>query len=81
MADLVEVSRQLAEGEMAREEATDWATSWLEFQDSQYEVGGHATWKPLIRLSGADHKVGPGPEDYLYGPEDFKAWLDDLPGE
>jgi hypothetical protein len=62
--------RRLAEGELSPAEAADWASRTMA-EDVEFD---DLTWDGLDRLAGADLLTDPG--EYLHGPADFAAWLE-----
>lgn len=52
----------------------DWALETMQGDDPLLEQ--EAVWRALDELSGADSLTGPG--SYLYGPADFRAWLEEF---
>ena len=73
-ADVVNVLRELANGTMTREEASNWASKWIVMKDPGIE--DPKTWRAIDQISGADMITTDRP--YLYGKEDFEAWLLEL---
>jgi hypothetical protein len=68
----------LIDGSVGRETAAAWAWTWV--SEREEEVTDRRLWEPLDTLSGADSRTGPdGP--FLYGREDFEAWLSALPSD
>lgn len=55
-------------------EIGDWALDMMQGDDPLLEQ--EAVWRALDELSGADSMTGPG--SYLYGPADFRAWLQEF---
>jgi hypothetical protein len=74
-ADVAEVLRRLVEGSMSREDASEWASPWVTADDVDFEP---PLWRAIERLSGAGMISTERP--YLYEPEDFQAWLEELLG-
>jgi hypothetical protein len=67
----------LRDGSISREEASDWARYWyLENEEYEVQIDDWGVWNALEVLFGCDSKVDP--ETYLYGRDDFEAWLTDL---
>ena len=64
----------LAEGVFSRGEVASWAKQWVLADDPQ--VSDRAVWRALQSMSGADLISTDRP--FLYGPEDFRAWLQEL---
>ncbi|SHM97534.1 hypothetical protein [Actinacidiphila paucisporea] len=52
----------------------DWALETMQGDDPLLEQ--EPVWRALDELSGADSMTGPG--SYLYGPADFRAWLEEF---
>lgn len=66
--------RQLIEGAITRQEASEWAMQWVAASDPN--VQDERVWDALLALGGCD---GPSTDrPYLYGVEDFKIWLHEL---
>lgn len=61
----------LLDGSVTREEAHDWAVQWIGARDP--EVDDEVVWQGLTTIILADAHGGDRP--YLYGDEDFGAWL------
>ena len=66
--------RELISGKRSRQEVADWASQWI--RASEPRVGDPAVWKALTSLVGADMLTTDRP--YLYGEDDFRAWLEEL---
>ena len=66
--------RQLAAGEISRDEAAALARQWV--GEREREVTDEALWSPLERLAGADLETAPS--EYLYDVWDFEVWLNDF---
>lgn len=73
-AEVEEKLRGLIEGRYSREAVTSWAEQWVMAKDPNVQDG--AVWRALTALAGADLISTDRP--YLYGREDFLAWLNDL---
>lgn len=69
------VLKQLIEGDITREQASDWAMPWVTrlelFEDSRVR-------EALTSLSFAD--LPSTDRRYLYGQVDFVAWLEEFAG-
>ena len=63
----------LAAGRLTAVQASDWAGQWV---GSDLEVEDDLVWDAIQILHGADMPVPSG--EYLYGPLDFRSWLDDF---
>jgi hypothetical protein len=63
--------RQLATGELSREDAANLARPWV--NERERDVTDEALWMPLSRLASADLETDPS--EYLYGLWDFEEWL------
>jgi hypothetical protein len=70
--DVARVFRDLIDGRITREEASDWARPWV-IADVDID---QATLEALEGLYGADAPTTDRP--YLFGEEDFRAWLAEL---
>lgn len=68
------VLRGLVAGTTTPYEAEDWAMPWVTAWDPPEMDGGR--WRALKTLSGAGVLVAP--DELLFGPEDFAAWLRDF---
>ncbi|MEV5932954.1 DNA-binding protein [Streptomyces sp. NPDC052079] len=68
---------RLAEGEVAPDEAADWALSVME-QESTEDIDPKL-WRALDQLAGADLLEAPGA--YLHGREDFACWRAEFEAE
>jgi hypothetical protein len=66
----------LISGDLDVEAVADWATEIREQDDPVLD--DDRLWSALDKLSGADSKTGP--EEYLYGHEDYVRWLADFDG-
>ncbi|MEV6620963.1 hypothetical protein AB0M83_04920 [Amycolatopsis sp. NPDC051106] len=66
------VLEDLAAGTLTPAEADDWARPWI--TEEAGDVQDELVWDTIGWLFGADSMVGP--DEYLYGPLDFQAWLD-----
>lgn len=65
------VLSELADGRLTPVEASDWAGRWF-----GEEVDDDLVHETIAALYSADMPIAPG--EYLYGPLDFRAWLDDF---
>lgn len=63
--------RSLAAATVSPDEADHWASRWVVADDSG--VDDPVVWQGLTHLCGASVRRPDG--EYLYGPEDFRAWL------
>ena len=72
-AEVRDVLLGLVNGDITPAQASDWATPWV--TEEAGDVRDEVVWTALDRLSGADIETTPGV--FLYGPEDFRAWLAD----
>lgn len=59
---------------MSRQEVASWASSWLTSTDGH--VDDERVWNALNSLAMADLISTDRP--YLYGKDDFEAWLTEL---
>lgn len=68
----------LINGVITREEASEWATEYIIYDDPQIypEIENPVAWCAICKLSGADSISTD--RLYLYGPEDFKIWLGEI---
>ena len=66
----------LAKGSIAREQAGDFARRWM--VPFNLSIRDKAVANALDQLLGADSPTTD--RDYLYGEEDFKAWLTEFDG-
>ena len=64
----------LIDGRLSREEVATWAKRWVTADDPR--IRDQAVWSVLQSMSGADLISTDRP--YLYGLEDFQAWLEEL---
>jgi hypothetical protein len=64
----------LAAGVLTRAQASDWAHPWV--TEEAGDVQDELVWDAILGLYSADSMVAPG--EYLYGPLDFRTWLDDF---
>jgi hypothetical protein len=64
----------LIEGRITRGDVADWAMQWVGASDP--DVTDRAVWDALNALAGADSPTTD--RRYLYGEEDFRAWLSEL---
>lgn len=75
--DIAEIISQVFEGEMTREEVSEWAAEYMLFDNPQIypEIEGETVWNALVQLAAADH-LGDG--GYLYGDQDLRGWKKDV---
>jgi hypothetical protein len=64
----------LISGTLDAEAVADWATELREQDDPALD--DDRLWSAVDKLSGADSKIGP--EEYLYGHDDYVRWLEDF---
>ena len=62
-------------GRRTAEDVADWAVGKMAVLEGA-AVSDMAAWDTLTTLSGADLLTAPG--RYLHGPEDYRAWLEEL---
>ena len=71
---------RLIEGLDTRESADEWAAEHIAHDDEDTQVGGPAwdegVWTALLHLFGSDMKISD--DEYLHGPNNFRAWLDEF---
>lgn len=60
-------------GEMTREEASDWAESYVMCDDP--EIDDDMVWDLLMIISGID--ILDSPTSYLHSEEDIEEWIKD----
>lgn len=76
--DRAEIEKRLIgllDGNVTREEAADWACSFV--AGNHPRVTDQAAWDALQTLSGVDGKHDDS-EDYLYDKVGFRGWLEAL---
>ena len=74
-----EVERKLLdliEDRITREEASAWASPWVTADDPGIE--DDAVWQAIGSLWMADGPTSDHPYPYLFGREDFEAWLQEF---
>jgi hypothetical protein len=71
--DVITRLRALIAETMSRQEVASWASAWLR---GDPQVDDQGVWNALNSLAMADLISTDRP--YLYGREDFEAWLSDL---
>jgi hypothetical protein len=71
---------RLLEGQETLEGASDWAVEQVaeyerthDVEDQEWDEG---VWSILNHLDGVDMKISD--TEYLHGPNNFRAWLDEL---
>jgi len=72
--DVANVLRGLINETMSRQDAANWASHWV--TESHSNVEDTRVWEALKELVAADLITTDRP--YLYGKEDFEAWLEEL---
>jgi hypothetical protein len=67
---------ELSSGQVSREDMEDWAAEYVVYDDSQIypDIDDPPVWDAILALAGCATLLGPN--DYLYGPEDFRAWAE-----
>ena len=81
LPDRQEVERKLElliGGAVSREAASDWARPFIVEEGGPSDVSDEGAWAAIEKIGMADLPTSDRP--YLYGIEDFKAWLDELRG-
>lgn len=73
----VKILKGLADGDISREEAANWASRWVQLVEAaDKDIDDHIVWDAIENLTAADLKTTDRP--YLLGSEDFKNWYDEF---
>ena len=66
---------ELQNGNITIEEASNWATEYVLFDDPQIypEIKDQLVWETICKLSGSDLQISKG--TYLHSVGDFESWL------
>ena len=61
---------------VSREKAAEWARLLVEADDFDGDIKDPGAWDAMLALVMAD--LQEGPDAYLYGPADFRVWLNEM---
>jgi hypothetical protein len=79
-SEVVERLLTLVDGRSSPDEVSGWASAWLladQIPGTAVRIVDWPAWEAIKRMAGADLPAWE-PGSYLYGTDDFRAWLAEL---